>query len=192
MSHQQHGGARRTVYRGAEPQRTPLVWLGIGLIALCLVGLYIRGPQPAILAALLLSPFAVYAYYLFDIWGRGRIRRVDLDGEELVLRAAFGKAWRVSVSDLDAWTLSDVALYSAGISYDAGQAVQIETGGGVRGTALTSRDMSTGARIELVAENAEIDLDAFRAIAPDAVAALESRAARKGKGHVRFADRNWG
>ncbi len=183
---QETAAARRTIYRGKEPQRKPLAYLAAGLVGVCLIGLLMRGPEPVILAALVLSPIGVFAYYLFAVWARQRIRRVDLDQGDLVLRTGFGRRRRVPLAQLTQWRLQDIALYTAGITHDPDQAGAIDTGAAVTGPALTARETGTGTRIELVVDDAEIDTRLFRTFAPDAIAQLEQRAARKGKAHVRF------
>lgn len=177
---------RRPIYRGKEPQRTPLFWLAAGLVGTCLVGLFLRGPDPFILAALFLSPACVFLYYLFLIWGQMRIRRIDLDHGDLIVQAGFQKERRIKLAQIGPWRLEDIPLYSLGLSYDANQSIQIETGAAVTGPALTARDRVTNTRIDLVLERAQIDLEAFRTFAPDAVAELEKRAARKGKSRINF------
>jgi len=177
---------RRTIYRGKEPQRKPLIWLAVGLVGTCVIGLLMRGPEPFILAAMFLSPICVFAYYLFVIWGQQRIRRVDFDDGDLVLKAGFEKERRVLLADLAQWRLQNIPLYTTGITYDSNQTVQIETGAEVTGPALTAHETLTGKRLELVLEGAKIDIEAFRMFAPDTVAELEKRAASKGKAHIRF------
>jgi len=177
---------RRTIYRGKEPQRKPLIWLAVGLVGTCVIGLLMRGPEPFILAAMFLSPICVFVYYLFVIWGQQRIRRVDLDGGELVLFAGFQKERRVSLADLAQWRLQDISLYMTGAGYDPNSATHQTMDIGVKGPAITAHEMQTGKRLELVLEDAKIDIEAFRMFAPDAVAELEKRSAGKGKAHIRF------
>lgn len=177
---------RRTIYRGKEPTRKPLIWLAVGLIGICVIGLFMRGPEPFVLAGMFLSPICVFVYYLFAVWGQQRIRRVDLDQDTLVLKAGFQKERRVSLADLTVWRLQNIPLYKTGITYDSNQTVQIETGAEVTGPAITADETQTGKRLELVLEDAKIDIEAFRMFAPDAVAKLEKRAASKGKAHIRF------
>lgn len=177
---------RRTIYRGKEPQRKPLIWLAVGLVGTCVIGLLMRGPEPFILAAMFLSPICVFVYYLFVIWGQQRIRRVDLDGGDLVLFAGFQKGRRVSLADLTVWRLQDVPLYMIGAGYDPNSATHQTTDIAVKGPAFTAQEAQTGKRLELVLEDAKIDIEAFRMFAPDAVAELEKRSASKGKAHIRF------
>ncbi len=177
---------RRTIYLGKAPEQKPILWLGLGLTSLGLIGLAMRGPELVILAALVLAPVAVFAYYIFDRWGRRRIRQVDMDGTDLVLRADFARVRRVPLDGIGEWTVEEIALYSTGVSYDANQAIQIDTGAEVTGPALVAIETATGQRIELVAEGAEIDLDAFRVFSPTVVAELERRRNRKGKAGIRF------
>lgn len=177
---------RRTIYRGVEPQRKPLIWLAFGLVGVCVIGLLMRGPEPFILAALVLSPVAVFGYYLFVVWGQKRVRRVELEAADLIIREGFGKERRLALSGLEGWAMEDVALYTAGVSYDSNQSVQIDTGAEITGPALTAREKATGNRIELVVEGAEINVEAIRAFAPTAIAELEKRSNRKGKAGVSF------
>lgn len=177
---------RRTIYRGKEPQRKPLIWLAVGLVGTCVIGLLMRGPEPFILAAMFLSPICVFAYYLFEIWGRQRIRRVDLDGGDLVLFAGFQKGRRVSLAYLTKWRLQNITLYMTGAGYDPNSATHQTMDIGVKGPAITAHESQTGKRLELVLEDAKVDIEGFRIFAPDAVAKLEQRAAGKGKAHIRF------
>lgn len=177
---------QRPIYRGKAPEQKPMFRLGFGLIGVCLIGLVMRGPEPFILAALVLSSIAVFAYYLFDRWGRRRIRQVDMDGTDLVLRTDFARARRVALDGVSAWGVEEIALYSTGVSYDANQAVQIDTGAEVTGSALVAVETATGQRIELVVEGAMIDLNAFRGFAPAVVTELEQRKNRKGKSGISF------
>ena len=176
----------RTIYRGKAPERKPLRWLGLGLIGVCLIGLVMRGPEPSILAILVLSPLAVFAYSLFERWARRRIRQVDLEGSDLVLRPDFASARRVPLDSVGEWAVEEIALYSTGASYDANQAVQIDTGAEVTGPALVAVETATGQRIELVVEGARIDLNAFRGFAPAVVTELEQRKNGKGKSGISF------
>lgn len=177
---------RRTIYRGKEPQRKPLIWLAVGLVGICVIGLLMRGPEPFVLAAMFLSPICVFAYYLFVIWGQQRIRRVEIDGSDLVLFAGFQKERRVSLADLAQWRLQDISLYMTGAGYDPNSATHQVMDIAVKGPAITAHETQTGKRLELVLEDAKIDIEAFRMFAPDAIAELEKRAARKGKAHIRF------
>lgn len=177
---------RRMIYRGIEPQRTPLIWLAIGLIGVCVIGLVMRGPEPFILAALVFSPLAVFGYYLFVIWGQRRIRRVDLDGGDLVIRAGFEKERRIALAGLDGWALQNIDLYTAGGTYDATRQVQMDSGLAIKGLALTACETATGKRIELVVQGAEIDTEAMRSFAPAAMAELEKRRKSRGKAAVSF------
>ena len=177
---------RRTIYRGKEPQRKPLIWLAVGLVGVGVIGLLMRGPEPLILAAMFLSPICVFVYYLFVIWGQQRIRRVDLDGGDLILQAGFQKERRVSLADLTEWRLQDISLYMIGAGYDPNSATHQTTDIAVKGPALTAQEAQTGKRLELVLEDAKIDIEAFRVFAPDAFAELEKRSAKKGKAHIRF------
>ncbi len=163
----------RTIYRGRLPERKPLTWLGVGLTATCVVGLYLRGPEPAILAALLLSPIAVLAYYIFVLWGSGRIMRVDLADDRLMLHPGLGKPRQVRLSDLQMWALKDIAAYSTGGSYNAAFDDQAETGLIIRSPALVARDRETGDQIALFVDGATFDLAVFRAFAPTATEQLE-------------------
>lgn len=182
---------RRTIYRGSEPQRKPLIWLAFGLMGVCLIGLFTRGPEPSILAALALWPVAVLAYFLFVVWGQQRIRRVDLDAGDLVIRAGFGKERRVALAGLEEWALEDIALYSTGVSYDSTQQVQIETGLEVKGPALTAREKASGERIELVVEDAEIHIEGLSSFRPGRHRRIGKTREAQGQGGCRFQIHEW-
>lgn len=171
---------RRTIYQGKAPEQKPMLWLGLGLIGVCLIGLVMRGPEPSILAALVLSPLAVFAYYLFDRWGRKRISQVDMDGTDLVLRPDFARARRVPLDGVGAWAVENIVLYTTG-KHDI-----IDRGLDVEGLVIVAVEAATGQRIELVVEGATIDLNAFRGFAPAVVTELEQRKNRKGKAGISF------
>ena len=171
---------RRTIYQGKAPEQKPMLWLGLGPIGVCLVGLVMRGPEPFILAALVLCPLAVFAYYLFERWAHRRIRQVDMDGTDLVLRPDFARARRVPLDGVGAWAVEEIALYTTG-KHDI-----IDRGLDVRGLVIVAVEAATGQRIELVVEGAKIDLNAFRGFAPSVVAELEQRKNRKGKSGISF------
>ncbi len=171
---------RRTIYQGKVPEQKPMLWLGLGLVGLCLIGLVMRGPEPSILAALVLSPLAVFAYSLFDRWGRGRIMQVDMDATDLVLRTDFARARRVTLDGVGEWAVENIVLYTTG-KHDI-----IDRGLDVKGLALVAVEAATDKRIELVVEGAKIDLNAFRGFAPAVVTELEQRKNRKGKSGISF------